>query len=75
MSEKQYTAAERARLLEVWLPIATNANERYGWKLTRGDLETLVFETLVKLQQSSSTLEAYGILWQQYVSRNSNTAS
>lgn len=75
MSDKQYNATERARLLEVWLPVATNANEQYKWKLTREELETLVFETLEQLQHSSSTLEAYGILWQQHASRNGNTAS
>ena len=51
------------RLLECWLPLAQEINERHGWRYDAGSLETLVLEAAPALAHAASASEAHGILW------------
>jgi hypothetical protein len=56
----------RHRLLEGWLPLAQEANTRYGWALDGPALEALVLRAAQPLGRARSAFEAYAILWATY---------
>ena len=55
--------SQRQRLLEGWLPLAQEANLRYGWGLEAAALETLILSAAPALGSARSALEACAILW------------
>ncbi|NNJ11952.1 hypothetical protein EKD04_016585 [Chloroflexales bacterium ZM16-3] len=57
---------EQQRLLEGWLPLAQDANQRYGWQLNAPALEALVLAAAPTLLHASSALAARAILWRAY---------
>ncbi|MBX0326228.1 hypothetical protein K2Z83_00785 [Oscillochloris sp. ZM17-4] len=63
MTTPEPRPAEERRALEVWLPLAEEANARYGWRLGPAALEALVMRALPSLAESRSALAARAILW------------
>ncbi|NTU78493.1 MAG: hypothetical protein HGA45_03680 [Chloroflexales bacterium] len=57
---------EHQRLLEGWLPLAQEADERYGWGLTATALEGMILAAAPRLRGAQSALEARAILWFAY---------
>jgi hypothetical protein len=57
---------EQLRLLEGWLPLAQDANERYDWHLNASALEALILAAAPRLGLTRNTLEARAILWSTY---------
>ncbi len=53
----------RQRLVEGWLPLAQQANQRYGWGLDGAALEALILRAAARLGQARTSLEAYAALW------------
>ncbi len=66
MAEQHQNQTAQQRLLEGWLPLAQEANLRYGWELDAASLETLILDAAPALQHVRSTFEAYAILWSSY---------
>lgn len=66
MAESYVDQAQRQRLLEGWLPLAQEANLRYGWGLDAVGLEVLILGAAPALRHVQSTFEAYAILWSSY---------
>lgn len=54
------------RQIEGWLPLAQDANERYGWGLDAAALEAIIQRAAARLGQAGSSLAAYAILWATY---------
>ncbi len=63
MSDPIEDAVQRQRLLEGWLPLAQEANRRYGWDLDAVALEHLVISAAPSLALARSAFEACAILW------------
>lgn len=61
--------ALRLRLLEVWLPLATQFNSDLGWGYAPNELEALILEVAPDLVQTDSAVTARAILWRQHVRR------
>ncbi|MCS6880423.1 MAG: hypothetical protein RMK84_05325 [Oscillochloridaceae bacterium] len=66
MSKPIEDVAQRQRLLEGWLPLAQEANQRYGWELDAPALERLIISAAPALGLARSSFEAYAILWGAY---------
>ncbi|MBX0330729.1 hypothetical protein K2Z83_24020 [Oscillochloris sp. ZM17-4] len=59
-------STERQRLIEGWLPLAQEANQRYGWDLDAPALESLIMSAATALERAGSTVASYAILWFAY---------
>lgn len=59
--------AAQLRLLECWLPLAQQINERYGWSHDARALEALILAAVPALAQAQNTVEAHAILWYQHL--------
>lgn len=66
VAEQRQDHTAQQRLLEGWLPLAQEANLRYGWGLDAAGLEALILGAAPPLQHVRSTFEAYAILWSSY---------
>lgn len=66
MSDPIEDAGKCQRLLEGWLPLAQEANQRYGWELDAPALERLIISAAPALGLARSSFEAYAILWGAY---------
>jgi hypothetical protein len=62
-SRPPFEAAARLRLLECWLPLAQELNQRCGWGRDAAALEALILAAGPRLALAGSAPEAYGILW------------
>jgi len=63
---------EQQRLLEGWLLLAQEANERYGWDLGARALEALISGAAPQLERAGSALAAHAILWSTYQRQHTN---
>lgn len=73
-SAKPRTRSEHQRLLEGWLPLASEANQLYGWGLDSAALEALVLWAAPGLSGSRTALEARLSLWAAYQRHRANEA-
>lgn len=48
------------------MPLAQDANQRYGWDLHAAALERLIMTAAPALYRTRTVLEAYAILWGAY---------
>jgi hypothetical protein len=51
------------RSIELWLPLATDANERYDWGYGGHDIERLIIIALPDLERIDSSDAARAVLW------------
>ncbi|HJZ50525.1 MAG TPA: hypothetical protein VKE41_25310 [Roseiflexaceae bacterium] len=63
MTNQELDHTMRQRLLECWLPLAQELNERYGWGHDARTLEALLLAAAPALRQVHSAVEAHAILW------------
>jgi hypothetical protein len=69
MDQRDGDPTLRLRLLECWLPLATQFNDDLGWGYTAAELEALILEVAPDLVQTNSAVTARAILWRQHVCR------
>ena len=70
MDSDPLDTAARLRLLECWLPLAQELNERHGWGYKPTALEALILEAAPALAKVVSAAEAHGILWYYHLIRH-----
>jgi hypothetical protein len=57
------------RLLECWLPLAQEINQRHGWGYAAAALEALIVSAAPALTLATSAAEANAILWYAHLVR------
>ena len=63
MTNQELDHTTRQRLLECWLPLAQDLNQRYGWGHDARALEALLLAAAPVLSQTHTAAEAHAILW------------
>lgn len=53
----------RLRLVETWLPLAQELNQRYGWNDDGSSLEQLIVDSMAALALCTSVDEAHLVLF------------
>jgi hypothetical protein len=67
MTNLEMDQAVRQRLLECWLPLAQDLNERYRWGHDSQALEALLLAAAPALREVQNAIEAHAILWYQHL--------
>ncbi|MBK9713529.1 MAG: hypothetical protein IPO81_19845 [Kouleothrix sp.] len=69
MEQRLFFPAAHLRLLECWLPLAREINQRHGWGYDLGELEALILASAPALARAGTAPEAHGILWYYHLLR------
>ena len=67
MTNHELDHATRQRLLEFWLTLSQDLNDRYRWSHDARALEALLLAAAPALRQAQSVVEAHAILWYQHL--------